>query len=66
VVKDGLTPKLDPAGRPQFFFWSNNVKNCYTETGLGMAVYEYRGKWAKSNEVGIELEVEGMDMVTNQ
>ncbi|KAI2502843.1 hypothetical protein MHU86_11590 [Fragilaria crotonensis] len=66
VVKDGLTPKLDPAGRPQFFFWSNNVKNCYTETGLGMAVYEYRGKWAKSNEVGIELEVAGTDLVKKQ
>ena len=64
VLKDGLTPKLDPvSGRPQFFFWSNNVKNCYTETGLGMTVYEYRGKWAKSNEVGIELEVEGTDIV---
>ena len=64
VIKDGLTPKLDPvSGRPQFFFWSNNVKNCYTETGLGMAVYEYRAEWAKSNEVGIELEVEGTDIV---
>jgi hypothetical protein len=26
-------------------------------------VYEFRGKWAKSNEVGIELEVEGTDIM---
>lgn len=63
VVRDGLKPKLDETGRPQFFFWSNNVKNCYTETGLGMAVYEYRPKWSKSNEIGIELEMESTDIV---
>ena len=64
VVKDGLKPKLDEMGRPQFFFWSNNVKSCYTETGLGMTVYEYRPAWAKSNEVGLELETQGMDITT--
>jgi hypothetical protein len=63
VVKDGFKPKLDVMGRPQFFFWSNNVKNCYTENGLGMAVYEYRAKWAKANEVGLELELESVDIV---
>jgi hypothetical protein len=57
VTKDGLAPKLDAEGRPQFFFWSNNVKACYTESGLGMSVYEYRPAWAQASEVGIELEM---------
>ena len=56
VVKDGLQPKLDENGRPIFFFWQNGVKACYTEEGLGMAVYEWRPTFAKSDEVGIELE----------
>ena len=56
VVRDGLQPKLDENGRPIFFFWQNAVKACYTEEGLGMAVYEWRPRLAKSNEVGIELE----------
>jgi hypothetical protein len=60
VVKDGLQPKLDDSGRPLFFFWQNNVKACYTEEGLGMAVYDWRPDFVKCNEVGIELEsVEG-------
>jgi len=58
VEKDGYTPKLDPVTkRPIFFFWSNDSKACFTRVGgLGMAVYEWRGDWSKSNEVGIELE----------
>jgi hypothetical protein len=64
VVKDGYKPKLDEAGRPIFFFWQHDVKACYTEDGLGMAVYEYRGpRFIKSNEVGIELEVEDTNLV---
>jgi hypothetical protein len=55
VIKDGWKPKLDEDGRPQFFFWQNDVKACYTEEGLGMSVYEYRPAFARSNEVGIEL-----------
>ncbi|KAL7553880.1 hypothetical protein ACHAWF_017223 [Thalassiosira exigua] len=58
VERDGFTPKLDPkTGRPVFFFWMNDAKACFTRKGgLGMAVYEWRGEWSKSNEVGIELE----------
>jgi len=57
VVKDGLKPKVDESGRPQFFFLQNNVKAGYTENGLGMCVYEWRPQFVKCNEVGIELEV---------
>jgi hypothetical protein len=57
VVNDGLRPKIDAAtGRPVFCFWQNTVKVCYTEEGLGMAVYEWRPELSASNEVGIELE----------
>lgn len=58
VEKDGYTPKLDPVTkRPIFFFWMNDSKACFTRVGgLGMAVYEWRADWSKSNEVGIELE----------
>lgn len=56
VTRDGLKPKLDENGRPKFFFLQNTVKACYTEEGLGMAVYEWRPKLVKANEVGIELE----------
>ena len=58
VENDGYTPKLDPVtNRPIFFFWMNGAKACFTRGGgLGMAVYEWRGDWSKSNEVGIELE----------
>jgi len=60
VIKDGYQPKLDVSGRPIFFFWSNNIKACYTpETGLGMCIYEYRLKAANGNCVGIELEESG-------
>lgn len=57
VVKDGLRPKVDDKKRPLFFFWQNAIKACYTEEGLGMAVYEWRPEVAKSSEVGIELEL---------
>ncbi|KAL3807328.1 hypothetical protein ACHAXA_003454 [Cyclostephanos tholiformis] len=58
VERDGHVPKLDPiTGRPIFFFWMNDAKACFTrDGGLGMAVYEWRAGWSKSNEVGIELE----------
>merc|ERR1712071_681149 len=57
VVKDGYKPKLDENGRPIFFFWQNDCKACFTsDGGLGMAVYDWRPKSAKGNEVGIELE----------
>ena len=57
VVKDGLKPQLDESGRPKFFFLQNDAKACYVaDGGLGMAVYEWRPKFAKGNEVGIELE----------
>lgn len=58
VERDGFTPKLDPVtNRPIFFFWMNDAKACFTRVGgLGMAVYEWRADWSKSNEVGIELE----------
>jgi hypothetical protein len=58
VERDGYIPKLDPiTKRPIFFFWMNDCKACFTwKGGLGMAVYEWRAKWSKSNEVGIELE----------
>ena len=57
VMKDGLKPKLDSDGRPQFFFRQHDVKTCFNEDGFGMAVYEYRPDWAASNEVALELEV---------
>jgi len=58
VIKDGLKPKMDDNGRPLFFFWQNDVKACFTANGgLGMAVYDWRPRSAKSNEVGIELEL---------
>lgn len=56
VLKDGWKPKMVD-GRPSFFFWQGPVKACYTtEGGLGMAIYEWRPAFAKSNQVGIELE----------
>jgi hypothetical protein len=55
VTKEGWKPKLDRNGKPKFFFWQNDVKACYIEDGLGMCVYEWRPKFADSNEVGIEL-----------
>ncbi|KAG7345317.1 hypothetical protein IV203_032848 [Nitzschia inconspicua] len=58
VLKDGWKPKLDENGRPMFFFWQNDVKACYTDEGLGMAIYEWRPALAKSNEVGIELQID--------
>jgi hypothetical protein len=57
VVKDGLKPVLDSSGRPIFFFTMNSVKACYTEEGLGMAVYEWRPQFTQPNDVGIELEL---------
>jgi hypothetical protein len=58
VREDGWKPKLDEDGRPIFFFWQNDAKACYTQEGLGMLVYEWRLALAKSNEVGIELQID--------
>ena len=58
VIKEGWKPKLDENGKPKFFFWQNDVKACYIEDGLGMCVYDWRPKFADSNEVGIELVIE--------
>lgn len=58
VIKEGWKPKLDQNGKPTFFFWQNGVKACYVEDGLGMCVYDWRPKFAESDEVGIELMVE--------
>lgn len=49
-------PKLSDDGKPIFFFWMNNCKACFVKDGLGMAVYDYRPSFAKSNQIGIELE----------
>ena len=57
VNKDGLTPRVDETGRPIFFFLQNESKACFTESGLGMAIYESRPGFGKKNEVGIELEL---------
>lgn len=57
VTRDGFKPKLDETGRPQFFFLQNNAKACYTEGGLGMGVYDWRPRFVKANEIGIELEL---------
>ena len=58
VIKEGFKPKVDENGKPRFFFWQNDVKACYIEDGLGMCVYDWRPKFADSNEIGIELMVE--------
>jgi len=58
VVRDNLKPKLDEKGRPRFFFLQNEVKTCFTEGGLGMAVYEWRPEFLNGNEVGIDLELD--------
>lgn len=57
VQKDGLIPKLDESGRPIFLFLQNEAKACFVEDGLGMAIYEDRPSFTKSNEVGLELEI---------
>lgn len=53
--KDGLVPKMKD-GRPIFSFVQQSVKACFTEEGLGMAVYEYRPDFVKANEVCLEIE----------
>jgi hypothetical protein len=59
VIKDGYIPKTDPRSkRPIFFFIMNSIKACYTNEGLGMAVYEWRPQFTKPNEIGIELELQ--------
>jgi hypothetical protein len=64
VVKDGSQPKLDANGRPIVFFLQNSAKACYTNEGLGMCVYEWRAKFTKPNEVGIELELQESTVLT--
>lgn len=69
VLKDGFKPKMDlDTGRPKFFFLSGTTKACFTrQGGLGMAVYEWRPKFANSNQVGLELEMpqEAKAMITS-
>lgn len=55
VIRDGLTPAVDEDGLPNFFFLQNESKACYTDEGLGMAVYEWRPDFANCNEIGIDL-----------
>jgi len=55
VVADGL--KVKGKGKPQFFFWQHDAKACFVEDGLGMAVYEWRPKLSRSNNIGLELEL---------
>ena len=67
VIQEGhYQPKLTTAtttgtGRPQFTFWNQAFKGCFTANGLGMAVYEWRPNslpWLAQNYyVGLELEV---------
>ena len=67
VIQDGqYQPKLTTAtttgtGRPQFTFWNQAFKGCFTANGLGMAVYEWRPNalpWlAQNHYVGLELQV---------
>mmetsp|Transcript_29850 Transcript_29850/g.54676 ORF Transcript_29850/g.54676 Transcript_29850/m.54676 type:complete len:532 (-) Transcript_29850:138-1733(-) len=58
ILKEGkYKPKLDANGRPQFVFWQYDTKACFTaDGGLGMAVYEWRPEFVKSNAIGLELE----------
>lgn len=60
VLKNGWKPKLDQEGKPQFFFWQNDVKTCYVDEGFGMSVYDWRPKFVESNEIGIELVVDAV------
>ena len=58
IIRDGYQPKMDQNNqRPMFFFTMNSIKACYTNEGLGMAVYEWRPQFTKPNEIGIELEI---------
>jgi hypothetical protein len=57
VTKDGYKPVVDTSGRPKFFFTINSIKACYTDEGLGMAVYEWRPQFTNPNEIGIEIEI---------
>ena len=67
VIQEGqYQPKLTTAtstgtGRPQFTFWNQAFKGCFTANGLGMAVYEWRPTalpWlAQNHYVGLELQV---------
>jgi hypothetical protein len=58
IIRDGYQPKMDQSSqRPIFFFVMNSIKACYTNEGLGMAVYEWRPQFTKPNEIGIELEI---------
>jgi len=51
-----ISPKLDENGRPIFTYWKKAFKGCFTEEGLGMAVYEWRPSFAAENKIGMELQ----------
>ena len=55
IQNNEYKPKLSN-GKPIFFYWMNHCKACFVKDGLGMAVYDYRPDFFKSNEIGIELE----------
>lgn len=57
AVKGGNVPVLSDDQRPKFSFGMNTVKACYTEGGLGMAVYEARPNLTRPNQVLLELEL---------
>jgi hypothetical protein len=42
--------------RPIFFYINDVAKACYTQEGLGMAVYEWRPSFTQPNHIGLELE----------
>ena len=67
VVRDGHEPVLDALGRPKFSFVQHNVKACYTEEGLGMAIYEWRPTFARASEICLEIKMtEDSDINTLQ
>lgn len=57
VIRDGLRPKKGDDGNPCFFYLQNDGKSCFTQNGLGMAVYEWKPQFIEDNEIGIELEI---------
>ena len=59
VTKDGYQPRLQN-GRPVFTYYQRDLKACFTENGLGMAVYDWRPGFVQPNAVGIEIESSGL------
>lgn len=58
VIKDGESLFFQPKlvnGRPVFSYYQRDVKACFTNNGLGMAVYDWRPDVFQPNAVGLEL-----------